>query len=201
MDLLTNGFNLVHKLFENLSSKTILEFGVGSGNSFIWMLKQIEINNFDTKLIGFDSWLGLPKETSGIWYPDRHAEGNYAFNKNIVLNSIKNYELDKKNNYYFVDGFYENSLTKEVQSKISNVILINIDVDIYKSSMEVLNFIEPFLTKDVILYWDDWKDPADQFPGKWGEHLAWEEWSNLHPEIKWEFLEINEYNQRTIIIK
>ena len=51
-----------------------------------------------------------------------------------------------------------------------------------------------------MLYWDDWKDPRDDYHGKWGEHLAWEQWSSRHPDVAVETVEVNPLNQRIMIV-
>ena len=189
------GFLEAQKLHP-VGPKTCLEFGVGPGGTYLWQAEQIIKKFQDTTLIGFDSWSGLPPETDGVWCPERHKEGNYAFAKSVTTDGLAKLGIIDDKRFKFVDGFYDKSLTKEVQDSISNVIFINIDVDIYSSSMLVLDFIKPFLKKDVIIYWDDWKDPNDKFEGKWGEHLAWEEWAAKNPEIKTETIIVNEVNQR-----
>lgn len=96
--------------------------------------------------------------------------------------------------------FFADSLTKKLQQQIKNLIFVNIDVDIYKSTTELLDFIKPLLRPGVIIYWDDWKDPQDEFAGKWGEHFAWETWIAKNKDIKAETIEINPLNQRYMII-
>jgi hypothetical protein len=66
--------------------------------------------------------------------------------------------------------------------------------------MELLDFVGPLLRPGVVLYWDDWKDPHDDHPGEWGEHLAWERWTAAHPEVKAETVEVNAMNQRIMVI-
>src|SRR3990167_1442476 len=177
-------------------SKTCLEFGVGKGGSYVWQVNQIVKNFKDTTLIGFDSWCGLPDETPGVWCPGRHIRGNFAHPKSIVLDELTKIGVKNDPRFMLVDGFFDKSLTKEVQQSISNLIFVNIDVDIHSSSILALDFIKPLLKENVILYWDDWKDPIDKYDGKWGEHLAWEQWSQKNPEVKTETIVIGGSNER-----
>ncbi|HJY98791.1 MAG TPA: class I SAM-dependent methyltransferase [Patescibacteria group bacterium] len=193
--IFTDAFLEAQKLFPN-GAKTCLEFGVGAGNSYLWQAEQIIKHFNDTTLIGFDSWAGLPKETKGVWYPKRHGQGNFSFPKSAVLGELQKMGIRNDPRFRFVDGFFDKSLTKEVQRTISNLVFVNIDVDVHSSSLLVLDFIKPHLRNKVIIYWDDWKDPKDGFEGKWGEHLAWEEWSRKNPEIRTKTLAVNEFNQR-----
>jgi hypothetical protein len=179
---------------------TVLEFGVCDGASYIAMAEHIILHNPTITLYGFDSWQGLPDETEGVWKPKRHNPGMFSASKNDVLNQLWERGADNDPRFKLIDGFFENSLTKELQSKIKNLIFVNIDVDLHKSTVELLEFIYPLLRKGVILYFDDWKDPQDSHDGKWGEHLAWEEYIQKYPNIKYETIKINNFNQRLIEI-
>ena len=194
--MIIEAFKKAHENFPD--GGTCLEFGVYIGHSYMRQVKEI-INNYpNSKLIGFDSWQGLPEETAGVWFPERHAKGKFSTTKDIVLSKLG--ELKNDPRFQFVDGFYDKSLTSDLQKTISNLIFVNIDVDIHKSCVQVLEFIRPLLQKGTILYFDDWKDPKDTYDGKWGEHLAWEQFSSKH-KIEHKTLRINKYNQRYIEIE
>jgi hypothetical protein len=194
MALFHDSFNLAAKTFSGKG--TCLEFGVGWGDTYSYQIKQIIQNYPGLNLIGFDSWQGLPKETEGVWYPERHAEKQLAFPKEAILNMIP----PGDGRFKLVDGFFINSLTPELQATIDNVIFINMDVDIHSSTLQVLNFVGPLLQPGTIIYWDDWKDPNDNNPMPWGEHLAWEEWYYSQSDIVAEELEVNRVNQRSMLI-
>jgi len=195
--LFQDAFLLANKNFPD--GGTCLEFGVSIGNTYMWQAEQILTEFKNNKLIGFDSWEGLPEESKNVWYPDRHSIGAFAYPKELVearLKVLLNDIPDER--FQFVDGFFSESLTGELQKQIDDVIFINIDVDIHKSTIELLVFVKPFLRSGVIIYWDDWLDPQDvsEKHGSWGEHLAWEEWSKENPEIKTKTIKVNEWNQR-----
>lgn len=159
--LFRDAFFRAHKNFP--SGGTCLEFGVASGRTYIWQASQMITKFKNSTLVGFDSWEGLPEEAQGIWRPDRHREGQFSFPKSCVeniLQIIDGYE-ENKDRFRFVDGFYHDSLRDEVRKTINNVIFINIDVDIYISTLQLLGFVKPLLQKGTILYWDDWLDPVD----------------------------------------
>ena len=183
------------KFYKNSAPKTCLEFGVFEGNTYGWMLKQIQSRYEDNILIGFDSWQGLPEETSGVWIPDRHIKGAYSSTKEKVLKILSENNAADDPRFRLVDGFFSDTLTKELQDSIQSLIFVNIDVDLHSSSMEVLKFITPLLQPGTVIYWDDWKDPVDKYEGKWGEHLAWEQWSASHPGLVANITMNNAYNQ------
>jgi len=194
-------FRTAQRLFANTGPKTCLEFGVGWGGSYVEAAELILKDYPDTTYIGFDAFQGLPKETDGVWFPDRHAEGCFAMPKTITLEKLANLGIKEDDpRFLIVDGWFKDTLTPAMAKSINNLIYVNIDVDIHSSSIELLNFIKPLLRKDVVLYWDDWKDPIDKFDGKWGEHLAWEEWSAKNPKIVAETIGVNEFNQRAMRI-
>jgi len=194
MYLFHRSFHLAAKVFQGKG--VCLEFGVGGGDTYSYQVQQITTRYPGLELIGFDSWQGLPKETPGVWCPERHEEKQLTFSKQQVLSCIP--PADSR--FKLVDGFFENSLTAKLQKSVGPIIFINIDVDIHSSTLEVLAFVKPLLQPGTILYWDDWKDPADDNSTPWGEHLAWEEWYENQIDIEVETLEVNSVNQRSMLV-
>lgn len=165
---------------------TILEFGVASGSSYIQLASKIIYDKWPCVLIGFDSWQGLPKEIEGVHFHPSWQVGAYAFSRQIVENKIKKLGVilpDKR--FQFVDGWLENSLTKELQQSIKNLIFVNIDIDLYVSTVVVLNFLTPILQKGTQIYFDDWYEKA---PELCGERLALKQWTEKNPEKKYSFI-------------
>ena len=197
------GFHHAHQTF---GSGTCLEFGVAWGTSYAWQVAQILDKYTCSKLIGFDSWAGLPKETPGVWAPDRHCKGAFATNKTNVIARVEELGAtigkDIISKFSLIDGFFSESLTTELQGYIKDLIFVNIDVDIHSSTVEVLNWITPLLRPGVVLYADDWLDPVDIGKGaaEWGEHLAWRQWTEAHPHIKYNMIAVNAVNQRAFEI-
>lgn len=196
---LKDGFHHAHI---NLGHGTCLEFGVCWGHSWMWQVLQIMNRYQHDTLIGFDSWRGLPKETPGVWAPDRHHEGAFSSPKQVVLDRMSEVGATIGSQFKLVDGFFSDSLTDELRSKISDLIFVNIDVDIHSSTMEVLRWIRPILRVGTVLYFDDWLDPIDVGKGApvWGEHLAFAEWMAENPEVKVKLIALNDVNQRAFEI-
>jgi hypothetical protein len=193
-----NSFRLAHKIFPG--GGTCLEFGVHIGNSFIWQSKQVKRRYKNSHLVGFDSWAGLPAEERGVWLPARHAEGEYSSPKDVVLRRLRRIRMAHDDRIRLVDGFFSDALTPSLRNELGEVIFVNIDVDLYRSTIELLDFVKPLLRPGTILYWDDWKDPRDDFDGDWGEHLAWNTWCEQNPDVKAETLEINPVSQRYMVV-
>lgn len=199
MSLFERAFHLAHFVFPE--GGTCLEFGVFRGGTYAYQAEQINKHHPASKLIGFDSWQGLPEETEGIWIPERHAKGEYAAPKDEVLRKLSAAGLSAQDpRFRLVDGFYSESLTPELRDSIGSLIFVNIDVDIYSSTIELLDFIEPMLRPGVILYWDDWKDPRDHHDTPWGEHAAWTDWSAARPGIEVALIGTNDFLQQVMVI-
>lgn len=193
---LKDGFTHAHRTFPN--GGTCLEFGVCWGHSYMWQVLQILNRYPNDKLIGFDSWQGLPKETPGVWAPERHKEGSFSSPKESVILRMEEVGAFIGPQFKLVDGFFEKSLTSALQATINDLIFVNIDVDIHSSTMEVLRWIRPLLRVGTVIYFDDWLDPIDVGKGapEWGEHLAWKQWSAENPAVQARMIALNDVNQR-----
>lgn len=194
-----NAFHLAHGNFAD--GGVCLEFGVFKGATYCYQAQFLLTEYTGSSLIGFDSWQGLPPETEGEWCPPQHAVGRFAAPRDHVVAQLAKLGIQPDDpRFRLVDGFFEDSLTAELQSTIDNVIFINIDVDVHKSTMELLDFVEPFLRPGVVIYWDDWMDPTFKAPRPWGEHLAWAQWHEKHPNIEVDVVERNRVNQQTMVV-
>jgi len=199
---LQHGFRLAH---ENFDKGTCLEFGVYEGTSFLWQAQQIANQYRWSKLIGFDSWAGLPEENSNVWGPREYWTGRFASPRQVVVDRLATIKHLPSGQCSLVDGWFRDTLTDELAGTITDLIHVNIDSDLYQSAMEVLEFIGPLLRPGVVIHWDEWRDPAlVDGDRKWGEHLAWEHWSDKHPDIAVEFVEpAQDWNprERVMVIK
>jgi len=166
---------------------TILEFGVGGGYSYSWMAWWIKNHCITDKLVGFDSWAGLPKETKGVWFPEFHREGNYKHDKMWVIEKCKKLgvDIESEARFQFVDGFLSETLTPELRAGFDDVILINSDIDLHSSALDWMNWVVPLLRPGVIIYTDDWWFPNEKSAKeKCGVSLAFEDWYKLYPKLK-----------------
>lgn len=182
---------------------TIFEFGVASGNTFLQLAKFIQ-DKPNVNLVGFDSFAGLPKETEGVPLPKWHVEGEHAFSINHVANRLREEKIDGFPKIRLISGFYEASLKSweaiDALEGTDHLMFVNIDVDLHKSTLELLDYCRPLLRTGTVLYFDDWKDPTYDFDEPWGEHRAWAEWSDRHPEIECKTVLIGHNNERYLMI-
>jgi O-methyltransferase len=131
------------------------EFGCHSGRTFsaaVRAARYLKMKN--AQFFAFDSFQGLP-ETS-------HAEDGYfksgTFSTGVdefhrLVRRLSGLSLDRKN---IIEGFYEKSLTAQLQSNMPKAGVIHIDVDLYSSTVEVLKFIKPLMVVGTVLVFDDW---------------------------------------------
>lgn len=142
-----------------LSRGDYYEFGIFKGYSF-WAAQQKanEAGATSMRFFGFDSFEGLPEVTEG---PDTSTddfyEGQYSCSYDAVYGALdeKGVDWDRTT---LVRGFFDQSLTPELreQHAMKPIAIALIDCDLYSSTRDVLQFIEPLLAAESILIFDDW---------------------------------------------
>lgn len=168
-----------------------LEFGVWKGNSFIEAYNQInnysntfynvglratnEKNMFvDMKFHAFDSFEGLP-ETQNTSNPIQYFAGNYSATEELFRNRISDAGLDM-DRVTITKGWFNESLNKKAADALNlrQIAVAYIDCDIYESSVDVLNFITPYLKTGSVLIFDDWfRNKGISSTGVQGAALDW----------------------------
>lgn len=133
-----------------------LEFGTGGGVSFIAADRANRRSSRPLrKLWGFDSFEGLPEETSTrnqhrAWVAGSMACSEAEFRQICRRNGVRNYEL--------VPGFYAESLAKLGPDSFpsGSIAMVYVDCDLYSSTQKVLDFLWPRLSGGVIIAFDDY---------------------------------------------
>ena len=139
----------------NVIPKTIFEFGCHSGRTFVTAINSANYLNFSgVEFFAFDSFQGLP---------ETNVESDGIFKKGTFKTLLKNFnKIIKKKTYFklpqenIFQGFYKDTLTKNLQEKLPKIGMVHIDVDLYSSTCEVLNFIKPLLVEGTLILFDDW---------------------------------------------
>lgn len=131
------------------------EFGCHSGRTFSSIINAANyLNISNSEFFAFDSFEGLPKTNvneDGIFETGTFNTSKLEFKKIIKRKTGLN--LNDSN---VISGFYSESLTGDMQQKMPKVGLVHIDVDLYSSAIEVLEFIKPLIVKGTVLVFDDW---------------------------------------------
>jgi hypothetical protein len=161
-------------------NQVYFEFGCHSARTFSAVINHANfLKMYNMEFYAFDSFQGLPdteKSEDGIF-----KTGEFKTTINEFKSKVYNKTGYKIANKYLVEGFYSNSLTKERQNKMPKVGVVHIDVDLYSSTVEVLNFLLPLLTIGTVILFDDWYCFA---PGQnKGESKAFKEFLDLNKNI------------------
>ncbi len=130
-------------------SLTYLEFGVFRGDSLRWWVNRI--SNPSSKFVGFDTFTGLPE----YWRP---TEPKGHFDAKGQLPDIRDSRCD------FQVGLFQDSLPGFVESNdLSNRLVINLDADMFTSTLFVLATMARHLKPGDILFFDEFSCPLDEF--------------------------------------
>ena len=125
-----------------------LEFGVASGYSFRWFVRQN--SNTDSRFYGFDSFTGLPED----WGP--YKKGSFGTGNKVP-------EIDDQR-VKFYQGIFQQTLpgfVKEISNARRNVIMM--DADLYSATLYALTTLAPVLKKGDIIFFDEFAVPTHEF--------------------------------------
>ena len=136
------------------------EFGCFGGVSLIMCGQLIKYYSIfykefkDIKIFAFDSFEGLPENQKGDPKDPVWKKGEFYGSLEQVKRNVAEYRI---NNIEYIKGFYENSLTEELAEKMKECppSIIYIDVDMYSSTITVLNWIDKIALPGTIIYFDD----------------------------------------------
>jgi len=161
--------------------RDMYEFGVYTGAGLREILHLAQKYHFPVRnTYGFDSFQGLPKEQPGVPL-DPRLENSWkegAFDASAILSAgsvplsvdetvrrvndyvLANITLSQGSSLELIPGYYSSSLTPGLlQSRnMQPAMYIDIDVDIYRSSMEALRwmFANGLVTSGTVIGYDDW---------------------------------------------
>ncbi|SLN69415.1 TylF/MycF/NovP-related O-methyltransferase [Oceanibacterium hippocampi] len=167
-----------------LNGRDYYEFGLFKGYSF-WQA-QVAGNRHDghdVRYIGFDSFKGLP-EVDGIdrTENDEFYEGQYQCAKEMVVEQLDERGFDWSK-ALLIEGYFDESLVPDLYRKhdLRPVSVALIDCDLYSSTRDVLEFLEPLIADRSILIFDDW----NCFGGddKRGQRRAFAEFRERNPQF------------------
>jgi hypothetical protein len=118
-----------------------LEFGVFAGRSMRWWSRHLP--HRDARLIGFDSFEGLPEN----WRPGL-GSGHFATGKPPKIDDDR---------VSFEVGWFDDTLPK-FKIPEHDQLIINVDSDLYSSAVTVLTWAEPYLKAGTLIYFDEFPD-------------------------------------------
>jgi hypothetical protein len=115
-----------------------MEFGVASGESIRYWSR--ELKNPTSVLHGFDSFEGLP-EQAGPWY-----KGQFDASGRVPI-------IDDLRASFF-KGWFDQVLPR-YHPPPHDVLVINMDADLYSSTIYVLNYLRPQIKPGTLIYFDE----------------------------------------------
>ena len=135
--------------------QVFFEFGCHSGRTFSAAVNAAKyFNMMDAEFYAFDSFEGLP--TTNVEEDGIFRTGSFCTSKSDFLKIVKQKTGLDLNNDHIIEGFYSDSLTTELQERTPKVGMVHIDVDLYSSTMQILEFIKPLIMVGTVIVFDDW---------------------------------------------
>mmetsp|Transcript_68698 Transcript_68698/g.108996 ORF Transcript_68698/g.108996 Transcript_68698/m.108996 type:complete len:341 (+) Transcript_68698:34-1056(+) len=131
----------------------VYQFGVYKGDS----MKIIQKAFHEARLLGFDSFMGLPEEADGHRIDANWTRGGWdSGDVRAELTS----QLGGREMVRFVKGFFNESLTSSLPQQLSlkPAQYIDVDVDLYSSTLEALDFMfgHKLVHVGTLIGYDDW---------------------------------------------
>jgi O-methyltransferase len=156
------------------------EFGCYSGVTFSAVLLAARFCRVDLDAYAFDSFEGLPESgdnESTVFPGGAFRSTRQSFKRAVAARSGVRLRDDQ-----IIAGFYDTSLTDTLARRLPTAVgLVNIDVDLYASTVPVLEFLKDKLVDGTVLLFDDWHCFPPGHPG--GERRALEEFLDRHPAL------------------
>ena len=164
-----------------LLPQTFFEFGCHSGRTFSNAVNSSDYLKMDKmEFFAFDSFEGLPSTDPKIDAIFKAGSFNTSYkNFKKIIKRETYLDLNEKN---VIQGFYNKSLTSELREELPKIGVLHIDVDLYSSACQVLNFIKPLLCQGSVILFDDWYCfPVGMYKG---EAKAFNEFLQANRNIK-----------------
>lgn len=145
---------------ENLD---ICEFGVYKGDTLKTIVQEFKkANKSYRKIFAFDSWIGLPASDENK--PPEWHEGAYSSSAffGVPAEQVPEKIAEKVGaRIRFISGYFSESLNfvNYLKYGLKQASFINIDVDLYTSTIEVLEFcyLYGLMNRGTVIRYDDWE--------------------------------------------
>jgi hypothetical protein len=177
-----------HYLSRNQIEGDYLEFGVYRGETFRNAIRAAgqgfrgsPQGRFAGRFLAFDSFAGLPPVASMEEGSNPFRVGEFAASRVDFERTVG--RLLRHHPVEIVPGWFEDTLTEETAERLRlhRAAFVNIDCDLYESTVPVLRFITPLLQTGSVVYFDDWFSYRGSMQD--GEPRAASEWLAAHPHI------------------
>lgn len=143
--------DLLSELKEKNVPGDIVEFGVFEGGWIERLWTSCDRIGLDKRIIGFDSFEGLPSPSSNDY--EGWQKGQFATSFEKVQKLLR---CDERMNISLVKGWFSDSFKKPEIQAIEQICFARIDSDLYQPAVECLEFLKDRLVDGAILVFDDW---------------------------------------------
>lgn len=200
----------------DINDHDIYMFGVFGGKTTIeWcnILRSLDLH--PRKIICFDSFEGIPIEEAEPvqdgWHPGKSAffaafNAKQYFETGSVAEAVERFrsritpQLPEGTELEVVPGFFNESLTRTLALDINRPGIVDIDVDIYSSTKDVLHWL---LSNHLLIHgttmvgYDDWGGTPGYMDRLDGESRAHREFEELY-NLDWKLIGATGEMQQTI---
>jgi Macrocin-O-methyltransferase (TylF) len=157
-------FKELYDLIANVDGD-IVECGIGYGESLYKLCCLAYFENKGRRIYGFDSFEGFPEPSEEDRSPRAPRKGEWNVSTAKTICKSLETEIGKtflQNNVTLVKGFFAESLHKYSGGKIA---FLHLDVDLYRSYKETLEYFWPRVEKGGVVLFDEYKNQLIRFPG------------------------------------
>jgi O-methyltransferase len=143
----------------------IVECGVGAGKTLFVLGILSEGGTHVRRVWAFDSFQGLPaagQEDEPERAPKRFRAGKLSTSEETVRTRLTSYGMPRKtlDRIAFVPGFFPHSFSTYAGGPIA---LLHLDVDLYQSYKDCLEFFEPMVVPGGVVAFDEYE--SSNWPG------------------------------------
>lgn len=165
------------------------EFGLFRG--FNLCFAELCSRGRDYHLYGFDSFQGMPANSSGQW-----LQGEFCASLEEVQRYLQAAAADMSR-ITLIKGWFKDVLPTLKVEDFRPAGVVVIDSDLYESCVEVLRFMAPLLRAGTVILFDDWQayggDPDA------GEQRAWREFLADRPVKTHDFIDFGKYGHGVVL--
>ena len=160
-------YNLkLYNKIKNLNG-SIVECGVGSGNTLVNWCLLVYNDNMNRTVWGFDSFQGFPEPDKKDGKYKNVKKGALSDSIAVVEKKLINTRLPnnwKNNNIKLIKGFFNNSLKNYDGRPIA---LLHLDCDLYNSYKDCLNSLYNLVVKGGVIMFDEYMGTSEHknYPG------------------------------------
>jgi O-methyltransferase len=166
-----------------------LEFGVFRGETFRNSMRAARQafrstleGRYSGRFFAFDSFEGLPDVPSMNSTDNIYSQGEFSASRTTFEANIRAQRSDFE--IIVTPGWFSEVLTSQLRDSLAlrRAAFVNIDCDLYESTVPILEFIVPILQTGTVVYFDDWFSIKGSMQE--GEARACHEWLERHLDIK-----------------